>query len=387
MIYRPFGKTGINMPVLSLGCMRSMYKWQDICLPKIPPESQKNLSAIVHRAMALGINHFETARWYGSSERQLGEVLQELPREKIILQTKIAPQADPADFVNQFNDSLSRLQVETVDLLAIHGINDHRALWHTCRANGCLAAARALQARGRVGHVGFSSHGTSRLLLETLGAQENNGFDYINLHWYFINQLHWPVIREAERQGIGVFIISPTDKGGMLQTPSETTKCLCSPLSPMLFNDLFCLTHPQVSTISVGATKPSDFDEHLKVLPLLTQDTGTLPAILTNLAQAMEEATGHGDPTWLWPHLPSWEQTPGYINIPLILWLFNLQRGWGLEAFAQRRYRQLGQDMLWVPGNNARHLTDYDLTEILRNGPLPAEEIVALLHEAHRALA
>ena len=50
--------------------------------------------AAVRRAVALGINHVETARGYGSSERQLGLVLPTLPREKLIVQTKVAPEAD-----------------------------------------------------------------------------------------------------------------------------------------------------------------------------------------------------------------------------------------------------------------------------------------------------
>src|SRR5204862_4521413 len=95
MKYRRFGRTEIQMPVISCGGMRYQHKWQDVDPKEIPPDNQANLEACIHRAVELGINHIETARGYGSSEMQLGHVRPKLPREKIIVQTKIAPSADP----------------------------------------------------------------------------------------------------------------------------------------------------------------------------------------------------------------------------------------------------------------------------------------------------
>ena len=59
---------------------------------KFPRDNQANLEATIHRALELGINHIETARGYGTSEMQLGRVLPKLPRDKIIVQTKVAPE-------------------------------------------------------------------------------------------------------------------------------------------------------------------------------------------------------------------------------------------------------------------------------------------------------
>ena len=91
MKYRRFGRTGLAMPVLSCGGMRYQYKWQDVEAKEIPPENQANLEACVWRALELGINHIETARGYGTSEMQLGRILPTLPRDKIIVQTKVSP--------------------------------------------------------------------------------------------------------------------------------------------------------------------------------------------------------------------------------------------------------------------------------------------------------
>ena len=91
----------------------------------IPAENQRNLEATIHRALELGINHIETARGYGSSEMQLGWVLPQLKREKLIVQTKVAPFATPAEFLRTFETSMKYLRLDYVDLLSFHGIN-HR---------------------------------------------------------------------------------------------------------------------------------------------------------------------------------------------------------------------------------------------------------------------
>jgi len=387
MIYRRFGRTEISMPVLSLGCMRSMYRWQDLPLKKIPQESQGDLRAIVHRALELGINHIETARGYGSSERQLAEILAPIPRESYILQSKIKPQEDPAAFEADFHDSLNRLGQKRLDLLTIHGINDHRSLWYACRKGGCLHVARRLQKEGLADHIGFSGHASYEVIKAALEHEEDNGFDYINIHWYFINQGHWPLIKMARAKDMGVFIISPTDKGGMLHTPPKEMRRLCAPLSPILFNDLFCLSHKEISTISIGAARVSDFDEHLKVVPLLdAPNSSPLGEVKKRLEEKMEERCGHKDPAFLTKILPSWEECPGYINVAMILWLTNLNKGWGLKEYAARRYQQLGHDMPWVPGNNAATTRDYNWSEFCKDLPLDAQTLTQSLKEAHKEL-
>ena len=234
MHYRIFGRTGIRMPVFSCGGMRYQQSWDDMPLAEVEAENQRNLEATIRRAVELGINHIETARGYGSSERQLGVVLPTLPRDELIVQTKIAPESDPTIFLRNFGESLQRLKLEYVDLLGLHGINTYELLWHAVRPGGCLAAARQLQAEGKVRHVGFSTHGSLPLILDALRHERDGGFDYVNLHWYYINQVNWPAVELATQLDMGVFIISPNDKGGMLYKPTENLSSYvrrCTPSS------------------------------------------------------------------------------------------------------------------------------------------------------------
>src|SRR6516164_6663256 len=142
MKYRRFGRTELNMPVISCGGMRYQYKWQDVKPKEIPPDNQANLEATIHRALELGINHIETARGYGTSEMQLGNVLPKLPREKLIVQTKVSPKATPREFLETFETSLNYLKLDHVELLSFHGINNRELMNWTLKKGGCMEAAR-----------------------------------------------------------------------------------------------------------------------------------------------------------------------------------------------------------------------------------------------------
>ncbi|MEN9278291.1 MAG: aldo/keto reductase [Thermostichus sp. DG_1_5_bins_95] len=381
MQYRRFGRTELAMPVLSCGGMRYQHKWQDTPWSEIPEEGQRNLEAIIRRALEVGINHIETARGYGTSEMQLGRILPQLPRQEIIVQTKIGPSRDPKHFLAKFEQSLAYLNLEYVDLLAIHGLNTWEDLDYSL--GGCLEVCQQLVRQGRVRFVGFSTHGPTEVIIKAI---ESGAFDYVNLHWYFINQTNWPAIEAAHRQDMGVFIISPSDKGGKLYDPPAKLVWLCQPLSPMVFNDLFCLSHPQVHTLSIGAARPSDFDEHLRAVQLLDRADELLPPILARLEQALIEQVGeYYAKTW---HLglPRYDQTPGQVNIPFILLLRNLVLAYDLLDYARGRYNLLGNAGSWLPGQRADKVDPQALQACLIHSP-HRERIPALLQEAHRLLS
>ena len=373
------------MPVYSCGGMRYQYKWQDVPLAEVPADNQANLEATIHRSVELGINHIETARGYGSSERQLGLVLPTMPRDALIVQTKIAPCADPDQFVSEVNESLARLQLDHIDLLGLHGINTYELLWWAIRPGGCLAAARRLVDEGKVRHVGFSTHASLDVIQTAIGHERDGGFDYVNLHWYYIFQNNWPAIADALDRDMGVFIISPADKGGMLYRPSEKLVSLCYPLHPLVFNSVFCLSRPEVHTLSLGASCPEDFELQMTALPYVEPAGELLPPIEARLRTAMVDAVGEDLVDRFATGLPAWHGSPGYMNMPVMLWLRNLAMGLDMTEYARMRYNLLGNGGHWFPGLNAAHVDELDLEAAIVKSPFK-DRLVGWLREAHETL-
>lgn len=380
MHYRRFGRTELPMPVFSCGGMRYQHAWKDLPAADIPAANQRNVETIIERSLAVGITHIETARFYGTSEVQLGSILPHLPRQQLIVQTKVEPTANPRQFVETVERSLSLLNLDYVDLLGIHGINTPDHLHWSLRAGGCVEAALKLRDQGKIRFLGFSTHAPTSVIEQAIASGQ---FDYVNLHWYYIFQDNWPAILAAQQQDMGVFIISPSNKGGELYNPPDKLVQLCAPLSPLVFNDLFCLSHPQIHTLSIGAAQPTDFDEHLKTLPLLAQTADLLPPILERLEAAAIAALGEDWYRTWHQGLPSPAETPGNLNIPAMLWLRNLMLAFDLVDFAKSRYNLFENGGHWFPGARADNLANLDLSACLARSPHRAilPQILAETHD------
>ena len=380
MLYRQFGRTRFDISVFSLGGMRFQESW--LRGAETSESGQRNLEATLDRALELGINHVETARGYGTSEAQLGPALSRHHRNRFLLQTKGLSSANPKEFEAHLEESLRLLRVDYLDLFAVHGVNDRVSIEHTMRPGGCLEVAERWRHQGRIRAIGFSTHAPRALILPVL---DSGRFDYLNLHYYYLFQDNLPVIEAARRQDMGVFIISPSDKGGRLYRPSAKLRALCEPLTPVVFNDLWCLSNPAIHTLSLGAARPSDFDEHMKVLPLLTAPGPLLESVVQRLDDAYRAVLGD-DFARRWAEgLREWDELPAQVNVRRILWLRNLVLAYDLLDFAQERYASMKPDDHWVPGARAETFDDAAMVAALPDSPF-REQIPGLLREAHQLL-
>jgi predicted aldo/keto reductase-like oxidoreductase len=341
MQYRRFGRTELNLSVFSLGTMRSL-------------ASASTFQATLAAALDQGINHVETARGYGQSEKLLGQSLQTLSpaqRSDLVVTTKIPPTPDRATMAQQIAESLERLQLKQIDCLALHGINTIEHLSWVTDSQGCMAAVKAAQTAGQIRHVGFSTHGALEVIE---GAIATNLFEFVNLHYYLFFQRHRPAVDLAQAQDMGVFIISPGDKGGQLYQPPEALRHLCDPFEPLHLSYRWLLQDPAITTLSVG---PANSDQLAYPLQVADQTDALTPAeqfAIDRLATHANITLRNSQCHQCYACLPC----PEDINIPEILRLRNLAVAYDMQSFGEYRYGMFERAGHWFPGKRGDRCTD-----------------------------
>ena len=363
MFYRRFGKTNLLLSAFSLGTMR--------CLA-----SESVMEETVHQAIALGINHIETARGYGKSELYLGNILQKLDRKKLYITSKICPTENVEQMRSQIDESLARLQVDYLDCLAIHGVNTEEHFKIITDPNGCLKAIKEALNEGKIRHLGFSTHGSLELIIKTI---QTDLFEFVNLHYYYFFQRHEAAIALAQEKDLGVFIISPTDKGGMLHTPPETLTQLCQPFTPMELNYRFLLSDRRITTLSIG---PANAEQLINPLQIANQDFPLTPnekLIFERLEKQETETLGSDRCRQCYQCLPC----PEAINIPEVLRLRNLAIAYNMTEFGQYRYQMFENAGHWFPGKKGNRCTECG--DCLPRCPEQLE-IPKLLKDSHQRL-
>src|SRR6266545_4183008 len=153
--YRVLGRTGLNVSLVSLGTggpsnfgQRTGSQFED-------------QYALVHAALDLGINFFDTAAAYRDSEELLGRTLADVPRDKYVLATKgsLFDREDSNrlvsadDVVSQCERSLRRLQTDVIDVYQLHGVVPDS---YDEVVESLYPALRRLRDQGKIRFIGIS---------------------------------------------------------------------------------------------------------------------------------------------------------------------------------------------------------------------------------------
>jgi len=195
-IYRTLGKTGIKLPVVSMGVMNA---------------DNPNLVAA---ALDAGIVMLDTAHGYqkGKNEEMIGGVIKDRKRDSYVVATKVAyskdrktglypPDKNEQSFQDEFDISLGRLGLDYVDILNIHGISVKEALLF----EPALKFLGKMKKEGKARFVGFSTHRNQAEMLEA--AAESGVYDVVTAAYNFrqknIEEID-QAMAKAAKAGIGI---------------------------------------------------------------------------------------------------------------------------------------------------------------------------------------
>jgi predicted aldo/keto reductase-like oxidoreductase len=194
--YRTLGRTGFNLPVVSMGVMNA---------------DNPNLVAA---ALDSGIKMLDTANGYqkGKNEEMIGGVIKDRDRDSFVLATKVAYQKDrktglyPPDknvqsFEDEFNISLKRLGVDYVDILYIH------SYWvrETVTFEPALKFLDKIKKEGKTRFVGFTTHRNEHEMLDA--AVEAGIYDVVLTAYNFRQKNKeeiYKAMAKAAKAGIGI---------------------------------------------------------------------------------------------------------------------------------------------------------------------------------------
>ncbi len=339
MHYRRFGKTEMKLSVFSLGLMRFMKEGVD------------GATRIVQRAVELGINHLETARGYGNSEEMLGQALKAIDRRSVFITTKIRPDGTYDHCMRLFDESMRAMGLDMLDNLALHGVNNQKSFDRLVRSRETWRALNKLRDSGAVRHIGFSTHGKTPVILEAI---DSGLFESVNLHYYWFYPVHAAAVARAAELDMGVFIISPNEKGGMLFQPTPALREVSGEYHPMNLAQRWLLSDPRVHTLSVGPEVPADLDQSMVVADQTGPLTEREQALLNGWGEAMRSRLGAEYCTLCQRCLPC----PLGIDIPEILRWRNMAKAFGMTAYGCFRCNLLDGSEDWFFGPTADHCTE-----------------------------
>ncbi len=374
MEYRRFGKTEKKISTITLGGMRLKGGWGQ---PRhlIEKETQEHCNKIVSLALQYGINHFETAHGYIKSETAFGKTLNEelnLDRSSYFLMTK-GRAYSASEMRKLVEEQLQTLKTDYFDFYGWHGINNRNMFMSACKSRGAVEELLRMKEEGIIKHVGFSTHANTDVIKDAILT---NYFEFVNLHYYYFYQENKSAVDLAKEKDMGVFIISPNDKGGQLYKAPEKVKKTISHCTPIQWNARFCLNTPGIHTLSFGMTEEDHFKEMGGIFDFSEKTRTKDIQSKSKLDLMLDE-----DPFAKYKGIDLRGKTAD-LDVELLLYWRRLWKCYDMLDYAKYRYKELKTPNDWVPGVYAteENINKIDFSAVTKD--IPLREILSELHKA-----
>jgi aryl-alcohol dehydrogenase-like predicted oxidoreductase len=325
MQLRTFGRTGMQLSVLGFGCGAV-----GGFMVRGDPADQER---VVARAIAAGVNYFDTAVQYGDgeSEKNLGRVLQRLKPANVVVGTKV--RVPPGEFgriaeavTKSLEGSLARLGLERVDIFHLHnpitGTGGGSALSVQQVLGDVVPAFERLRAQGKIRFLGLTALGDTAALHQVIDARV---FDSAQAVYNMLNpsaavelpqnypaQDYGRIFDHTQGAGVGVVGIrvlaggalsgsaerhpiagpAPEPIGSAMSYDADVARA--RRLMPLVKEGFagslteaatrFAISHPAMGTILVGMATPQQFDDSLAAV-----QKGPLPQAALDRLSALRQ--------------------------------------------------------------------------------------------------
>ena len=326
MQMRVFGRTGMQLSVLGFGCGAV----GGLMVRGGAADQERTIA----RAIAAGVNYFDTAVLYGNgeSENNLGRVLQKLKPTGVVVGTKV--RVPPGEFgriadavTMSLEGSLARLRLERVDILHLHNpiteMGGGSALSVRQVLDDVVPAFERLRQQGKIRFLGISAVGDTAALLQVIDA---GAFDSAQVVYNMLNPsaaeplpAHYPaqdygrLFDSTAAAGVGVVGIRVLAGGALSGSAARhpIAGAAPEPIGSAVSYDAdvdrarrlialveqgfaaslteaavrFALSHPAMGTILVGMATPQQFEDALAAV-----ENGSLPQAALDRLSALRQA-------------------------------------------------------------------------------------------------
>ena len=327
-----FGKTPYKVKRLGFGVMR---------LPVLANGKVdfKLSTPMLRYAIEHGVNFLDSHHAYhnGESEEAIGRAIRGIPREKVILQTKIGMynKYGEDDCRRLLGRALKKMQTDYLDFYFTHSVT---LADHLKYGKPFLRFSEKAIKEGLVRHRGFSSHDKPRNIKKLILSGE---FSAMLVQYNILDRSNEEVIALACEKGMGVEVMGPL-AGGMLGFPNE--KILeYSPIKVKSAAELalkFVLANPDVHVAFSGMNNIQQVVENIESASSASQFSRGDVKKLDQTFEAHQKKLRNLYCTRCRYCMPC----PNGVNIARIFQLYNLARVYGLTERAKKDYLSLNPE-------------------------------------------
>ncbi len=256
MEYVEYGKTGMRVSRLGLGCMRF-------------PQDQDEAARMVRHAVDSGINYIDTAYMYPDSEEITGKALRDGYRNRAYLVTKspIWLIKSNEDFEKYLDEELVRLETDHIDMYLLHNL--YPGNWEKVQKFDGLTFLDKMIQKGKILHKGFSIHNTTQAFREIADSFD---WEMAQIQLNILDE-HQQVgvegLRYGAAKGLAMVIMEPL-RGGSLVTgvPNEAKELIAAypekrSIAEWCFRWLYNM--PEVSVILSGTSTLEQLKDNLRI--------------------------------------------------------------------------------------------------------------------------